>query len=115
MSNIPNETTAESTTQTDQTSQTNTPPKQERTFSEFIEVAGSDLVERVKKLIAEGNVRKVIIRNEKGDSLLEIPLTAGVVVGGALAIVYPVLAALGALAALLVNVKIEVVRTTSEK
>jgi hypothetical protein len=111
MSNIPNE----STTTTESTTGTDVPPKHERTFTEVFEVAGSDLVERVKKLIAEGNVRRIIIRNEKGDSMLEIPLTAGVVVGGALAIVYPVLAALGALAALLANVKVEVVRSTSEK
>ena len=104
-----------SETPTENTTQSNTPPKQERTFSEVFEVAGSELVERVKKAIAEGNVRRVIIRNEKGDSLLEIPLTAGVVVGGALAIVYPVLAALGALAALLAKVKVEVIRTTNEK
>jgi hypothetical protein len=107
MSNIPNESTTESTTEQN-------PPKQERTFTESFEVAGSELVERVKKLIAEGNVRRVIIRNEKGDSLVEIPLTAGVVVGGALAVVYPVLAALGALAALLANVKVEVIRTSDK-
>jgi hypothetical protein len=109
MSNSTNE------TPTGNTTQANTPPRQERTFSEVFEVAGSELVERVKKAIAEGNVRRVIIRNEKGDSLLEIPLTAGVVVGGALAIVYPVLAALGAFAALLAKVKVEVIRTTNEK
>jgi hypothetical protein len=109
MSNIPNDSTTENATGE------KTPPKQERTFTEVFEVAGSELVERVKKAIAEGNVRRVIIRNDKGDSLMEIPLTAGVVVGGALAIVYPVLAALGALAALLANVKVEVIRTTNEK
>jgi hypothetical protein len=91
-----------------------TPPKQERTWTEHLEMAGSELVERVKGVIAEGNVRRVIIRNEKGVSLLEIPLTAGAVVGGALAIAYPVLAALGAFAALLAHVKVEVVRTSND-
>ena len=82
----------------------------EHTFTEQIEIASSDLVERTKELIEEGNVRRLIIRNEEDEVLLEVPLTAGVVVGGAVTIVAPVLAALGALAALLTHVKIEVVR-----
>jgi hypothetical protein len=85
----------------------------ERTWIEEIEVAGSQLVERVKEIIAEGNVRRVIIRNAEGHTLLEIPLTAGVVVGGALTLFSPLLAALGALAALVAKVKIEVVHTDS--
>ena len=47
--------------------------------------------------------------------VLEVPLTAGVVVGGAVTIVAPVLAALGALAALLTHVKIEVVRARKDE
>jgi hypothetical protein len=83
----------------------------EHTFTEQIEIAASDLVDRTKELIEEGNVRRIIIRNEEDEVLMEVPLTAGVAVGGALTIVAPVLAALGALAALLTHVKIEVVRT----
>jgi hypothetical protein len=82
----------------------------EHTFTEQIEIAASDLVDRTKELIEEGNVRRLIIRNEEDEVLMEVPLTAGVVVGGAVTIVAPVLAALGALAALLTHVKIEVVR-----
>jgi len=74
------------------------------------ETIGSELVETVKKLVSEGNVRSLIIRKEDGKKLLEIPLTAGVAVGGAAVIFAPVLAALGAMAALLSNVKIEVIR-----
>jgi Domain of unknown function (DUF4342) len=80
------------------------------TFTEHIEITGSELVERTKEIIKEGNVRRLIIRNQEDEVLLEVPLTAGVVVGGAVTIVAPVLAALGALAALLTHVKIEVVR-----
>jgi hypothetical protein len=92
----------------------------EHTFTEQIEIAASDLVDRTKELIEEGNVRRIIIRNEEDEVLMEVPLTAGVVVGGAVTIVAPVLAALGALAALLTHVKIEVVRertgeTSSER
>jgi hypothetical protein len=87
----------------------------EHTFTEQIEIASSDLVDRTKELIEEGNVRRLIIRNQDDEVLLEVPLTAGVVVGGAVTIVAPVLAALGALAALLTHVKIEVVRTRKDE
>ena len=86
----------------------------EHTITEQIEIAASDLVDRTKELIEEGNVRRLIIRNEEDEVLMEVPLTAGVVVGGAVTIVAPVLAALGALAALLTRVKIEVVRTKQD-
>jgi hypothetical protein len=87
----------------------------EHTFTEQIEIAASDLVDRTKELIEEGNVRRLIIRNEEDEVLMEVPLTAGVVVGGAVTIVAPVLAALGALAALLTHVKIEVVRERTDE
>lgn len=88
--------------------------KEERTWTEQIEVAGSDLVDRANKLIAEGNVRRLIIRNSDDEKLLEVPLTAGVMVGGAFSLIAPVLAALGAMASLLARVKIEVVRTEGQ-
>lgn len=87
----------------------NDQPKQERTWSEEIEVAGHELVERIKQLVAQGNVRRLIIRKPNGERLLEIPLTAGVAVGGAVTIMAPVLAALGAMAALLAQFKVEIV------
>jgi hypothetical protein len=71
---------------------------------------GNELVDRVKKLVQEGNVRRVIIRSKEGRSLLEIPLTAGVAVGGVLTVFYPILAAVGAFAALLAEVKVEIIR-----
>jgi hypothetical protein len=61
----------------------------EHTVTEHIEIAASDLVERTKELIEEGNVRRLIIRNQEDEVLLEVPLTAGVVVGGAVTIVAP--------------------------
>ena len=90
---------------------TNDPKKSDRNWTEELTVTGQELVERMKKLVAEGNVRRLIIRKPDGDSLLEIPLTAGVVAGGAVTIMAPVLAALGALAALLTEFRIEVIRT----
>ncbi len=86
------------------------PKKDEHKWSEEIVVAGGELVERIKKLVQEGNVRRLIIRKPSGETLIEIPLTAGVVAGGGFVILAPVLAALGALAALLAEVKVEIVR-----
>jgi phage-related minor tail protein len=86
------------------------PSDVEHTWIEEIEIAGSELVERIKELIADGNVRRLIIKKPNGDLLLEVPLTAGVAVGGVFTIVAPVLAAIGAMAALLARVKVDVVR-----
>lgn len=88
--------------------------KEERTWTEVIDVYGKDLVDRVKELINAGNVRRLIIRKPGGDVLLEIPLTAGVAVGSVMTLFAPVLAGLGAMAALLTMVKIEVVRVKGE-
>jgi hypothetical protein len=89
----------------------NTSVEDEHTWTEQIEIAGSELVDRTKELIEEGNVRRLIIRNQDDEKLLEVPLTTGVVVGGAFTVLAPVLAALGAMAALLARVKVEIVRT----
>ena len=90
---------------------TNEPKKQDHDWTDEILVSGNELVERIKKLVADGNVRRLIIRKSSGESLLEIPLTTGVAVGGTVTILAPVLAALGALAALLAEFKVEIVRT----
>jgi hypothetical protein len=90
----------------------NEPEKRDRDWTEELTVTGQELVERIKKLVAEGNVRRLIIRKPDGETLLEIPLTAGVVAGGAVTIVAPVLAALGALAALLAEFRVEVIHTS---
>lgn len=84
-------------------------------WKEEISIAGNELVERIKELVAEGNVRRLIIRKPNGESLLEIPLTAGVAVGGAVTIIAPVLAAIGALAALIKDFRLEVIRTDVEQ
>ncbi len=87
------------------------PAEGEYSWTEQIEIAGSELVDRTKELIEEGNVRRLIIRNQEDEVLLEVPLTAGVAVGGVMTLIAPVLAALGAMAALLTHVKVEIVRT----
>ena len=81
-----------------------------KTFTEEVEVAGQHLVDEVTKLIAEGNVRKLRVRSQNDDVVLEIPLTATAVIGGVVVLTAPWLAILGALAGLLVRVRLEVVR-----
>ena len=67
-------------------------------------VSSNNLIERVKELLHEGNVTRIIVKNEKGDVLLEIPATIGVIG----VVLVPWLAALGAIAALASNCKIVV-------
>lgn len=74
-------------------------------MNEF-KVKGEELMRKVKDIVHEGNVRRIIIKDDKGNPYLEIPLSIGVVG----AIVAPVLAAIGALAALASNFTLEVVR-----
>jgi hypothetical protein len=70
------------------------------------QVKAEELLEKVKELVHEGNVRRIIIKNDKGDTYVEIPVTIGLL--GAL--IAPVFAAVGALAALAANFTIEVER-----
>lgn len=76
-----------------------------KTQEEF-KVKGEDLLAKVKQLIHEGNIRRLIIKDKDGKTLIEIPLTIGVV-GIALA---PILAAIGAIAALVTECTILVER-----
>lgn len=80
---------------------------EERTRTEEFQVRGEDLVAKVKEIAHEGNIRRIIIKNEEGKTLIEVPLTIGVI--GALLL--PVWAAIGAIAALAANFTIAVERT----
>ncbi|MDP2945743.1 MAG: DUF4342 domain-containing protein [Atribacterota bacterium] len=71
---------------------------------EEFKVSGEDIIEKIKEIIKEGNARRIIIKNEDGESVAEFPLTIGAV--GAL--VAPILAAVGAIAALLTKCTIVV-------
>jgi len=79
------------------------------TFKESFKVAAGQLVDAVKKLLHEGNVRRIVIKQE-GKTVAEFPLSVGVVG----AVVAPILAAVGALAAVLTDCTIEVERTKSD-
>ncbi len=71
---------------------------------EEFKVSGEDVVKKVKELIKEGNIRRIIIKNEEDKVLVEFPLTIGVV-GVAL---LPMWAAIGAVAALVTKCTIVV-------
>lgn len=77
---------------------------EEKVRTEEFQVKGEEVVAKIKELIHEGNIRRIIIKNEEGRQILDIPLTFGVV--GAL--IAPQLAALGAVAALLARATIVV-------
>jgi uncharacterized protein DUF4342 len=80
----------------------------ERTYKESFKVAADQLVDAVKRIIHEGNVRRVVLKQD-GRTVVEFPLTVGVV-GTVLA---PVLAAVGAIAAVLTECTIEVERVAN--
>jgi Domain of unknown function (DUF4342) len=82
----------------------------ETSFYEEFKVRGKDLVDKVKALIHEGNVRRIILKDEKGHTFLEIPLTVAAV--GVIAA--PLLAAVGALAALVGNFTLVVERAADQ-
>lgn len=82
------------------------PGTEDKVHTEEHKVSGEGLVAKIKELIRQGNVRRVIIKDENGRSLIEIPLTIGVV-GAVLA---PVWIAVGAIAALAANYTLVVER-----
>ncbi|MFG5380451.1 MULTISPECIES: DUF4342 domain-containing protein [unclassified Yoonia] len=85
-----------------------TPDKE--TVVEEIKVDGKNLVDRVKEFAKQGNVRRMRIIADDGDVFLDTPLNIGLVVGGVVTLAAPWLAILGAIAALVSHVKIEVER-----
>ena len=77
------------------------------TTKERFTVSGSQLVEKIKQLVHEGNIRRVRVIH-KGNTVLEIPLSVGAPAAVAVALAAPLLAALGAFAALVTECTIEV-------
>lgn len=82
-----------------------------RTVVEWITVAGDQLIATVKQLVADGNVRRVVLRDSSGREFLSVPLTASAVAGGIAVLAAPVLAAIGVVAAMVAEVTLEVERT----
>ena len=80
--------------------------EQKRIGTEEHQVRGDDLLAKVKDIVREGNVRRIIIKDDEGKTLIEIPLTLGVVG----AVLLPVWAAIGAIAAVVTRCSIIVER-----
>ena len=90
----------------------NTPPpggEGKRRWTENIEVAADQLVGRVQEMVGQGNVRRLVIKQE-GRALLDIPLTAGVLGGVITLWLAPMLAALVAIAGLVARVEVVIER-----
>ena len=81
--------------------------KDEKCRTEEFRVTGGDILNKIKEIVHEGNVRRIMLKDEHGKIFMEFPLSVGVV--GAL--VVPVLAAIGAVAALASNLTIVVEKT----
>lgn len=79
---------------------------EEKIRTEEFRLSGDEVVNKIKELIKEGNIRRIIIKNEEGETIMEIPVTFAVV--GAL--IAPVLAAVGAVVALVTSCVIIVER-----
>ena len=85
-----------------------------RPWIEEIEVAGEELLARVKQLASDNKVKRIRVVEPDGDIALEIPLTYGAIAGGAVVLAAPVLAVLGTLGAFAARLKIEIVHEESE-
>lgn len=86
------------------------PQTKPRAMIDSIEVAGSQVIDQVKQLIKKGNVNKLRIRDKDDDFSLEMPMSVGVLVGGAVVLSAPWLAMLGVIAGLVAKVTIDVER-----
>lgn len=81
-----------------------------RGYTEEFKVSGEAVLAKVKELVHEGTVRRITIKNDEGRTLIEIPLTLGVIG----TVLLPVWAAIGAIAALAANLTIAVERTPAK-
>ncbi|MCX6565642.1 MAG: DUF4342 domain-containing protein [Candidatus Aminicenantes bacterium] len=79
------------------------------TRTEEFKVSGGEILNKIKELLHEGNIRRIILKDEQGKTFLEIPLTVGIV-GAALV---PVVAAVGAIAALVSKLTIVVEKVSN--
>lgn len=83
-----------------------TAPEKNTYRTDAVKVRGEALVTRVKELLHEGNVRRIVVKNDDGHTVMEIPVTAGVVA----LVAAPVVTAVGAIAALANSWTVEVHR-----
>lgn len=85
-------------------------PPQDRVTVEEFKISGDALVAKIKDLIHQSNIRRIIIKNDSGHPLIEIPLTVGVIGGAVGAAFFPVVAALGVIGAMVAHLTVVVER-----
>jgi Flp pilus assembly pilin Flp len=79
-------------------------------WREEFAISGEEVLKKVKELLHEANVTKIILKNESGHTIIEVPL----IIGAVAAVIAPVLAAIGAAAALITRCTLVVVRENPE-
>ena len=83
---------------------------EEKVRIEEFKVTSDQAVAKVKELVQEGNIRRVILKTEEGRTLIEVPLTLGVAAAAGVLFLAPLLAAIGAFAAIVTHLTIVVER-----
>ena len=81
---------------------------EEKVRTEEYSVSADEAVKKVKEILDEGNVRRIIIQTDEGKTLIEFPLTIGVAAAAGVLLLAPLLAAVGALAAIVTDLRIVV-------
>lgn len=89
--------------------ETESAPDETVVVEEF-KVSGDALVAKIKELIHQGNIRRIFIKNEEGHTLIEIPMTVGVVSGVISAALFPVVAAIGVIGVMVAHLTVVVER-----
>ena len=85
----------------------------QKTRTEEFKVTGGNLLAKAREVIEEGNAQRLILKNEEGHSLFELPLTAGVAAGVVSVAILPALVAIGAIAAIVTHATLVVERRAS--
>jgi hypothetical protein len=86
---------------------------EEKIAVEEFKITGDALVSKIKDLIHQGNIRRIIIKNEEGHILIEIPMTVGVIGGVLSAALFPVVAAVGVIGAMVAHLTVVIERQES--
>ncbi len=89
--------------------------KRQAPDTERIEISADNLMDNMRDLVDKGNMRRLLIRNANGDVLLDIPLTAGVITGVLFLLFLRFWLVVGAIAAVVLKINIEVVRVSDDQ
>ena len=92
-------------------SQQGSPAGGAKSFTERVELAGDQLVSTITGLVKDSTVRRIVIRDHNDRKLFAVPMPAGVAIGGLAVVAVPTLAAIGAIAALVTKVHLDIERT----